>query len=85
MDAFVPGVDQWESVYNNPQLWHFRFHGETPEQLVLGRERMTASVAVQKLQHRLHRFFRPLFQCPVRGSTTTVTAGKNLAITPRLM
>lgn len=40
MDAFLPGVEQWESVYNNPQLWHFRFHGETPEHLVHGRERI---------------------------------------------
>jgi pimeloyl-ACP methyl ester carboxylesterase len=39
MDAFLPGVDQWEAVYNNPDLWHFRFHGPTPEQLVRGRER----------------------------------------------
>jgi pimeloyl-ACP methyl ester carboxylesterase len=40
MDAFLPGVNQWETVYNNPQLWHFRFHGPTPEQLVRGRERI---------------------------------------------
>lgn len=40
MDAFLPGVDQWEAVYNNPELWHFRFHGQTPEQLVRGRERI---------------------------------------------
>ena len=40
MDAFLPGVDQWEAVYNNPELWHFRFHGPTPEQLVRGRERI---------------------------------------------
>jgi len=40
MDAFLPGVDQWEAVYNNPRLWHFRFHGQTPEQLVLGKERI---------------------------------------------
>ena len=39
MDAFLPGVAGWESVYNNPNLWHFRFHGSTPEALVQGRER----------------------------------------------
>jgi pimeloyl-ACP methyl ester carboxylesterase len=38
MDAFLPGVDGWEGVYNNPNLWHFRFHGPTPEALVKGRE-----------------------------------------------
>jgi pimeloyl-ACP methyl ester carboxylesterase len=39
MDAFLPGVAGWEGVYNNPNLWHFRFHGPTPEALVQGRER----------------------------------------------
>jgi pimeloyl-ACP methyl ester carboxylesterase len=39
MDAFLPGVEGWEAVYNNPSLWHFRFHGATPEALVKGRER----------------------------------------------
>src|ERR1700688_5325987 len=39
MDAFLPGVAGWEGVYNNPNLWHFRFHGSTPEALVRGRER----------------------------------------------
>jgi pimeloyl-ACP methyl ester carboxylesterase len=39
MDAFLPGVEGWEGVYNNPGLWHFRFNGPTPEELVKGRER----------------------------------------------
>jgi pimeloyl-ACP methyl ester carboxylesterase len=39
MDAFLPGVDGWEPYYNNPNLWHFRFHGPTPEALVAGREK----------------------------------------------
>ncbi len=39
MDAFLPGVEGWEAVYDNPGLWHFRFHGPTPEALVKGRER----------------------------------------------
>jgi pimeloyl-ACP methyl ester carboxylesterase len=39
MDAFLPGVDGWEAVYNNPGIWHFRFNGPTPERLVKGRER----------------------------------------------
>jgi pimeloyl-ACP methyl ester carboxylesterase len=38
MDAFLPGVPGWELAYNNPNLWHFRFHGPTPEALVQGRE-----------------------------------------------
>jgi pimeloyl-ACP methyl ester carboxylesterase len=39
MDAFLPGVEGWEDVYNNPRIWHFRFNGPTPEVLVKGRER----------------------------------------------
>ena len=39
MDAFLPGVPGWEAVYNNPNIWHFRFNGPTPEKLVAGRER----------------------------------------------
>jgi pimeloyl-ACP methyl ester carboxylesterase len=39
MDAFLPGVNGWEAIYNNPGIWHFRFNGPTPEALVRGRER----------------------------------------------
>src|SRR5580698_5324568 len=38
MDAFLPGVPGWELAYDSPEFWHFRFHGPTPEALVLGRE-----------------------------------------------
>jgi pimeloyl-ACP methyl ester carboxylesterase len=40
MDAFLPGVPGWELAYNSPNLWHFRFHGTTPEALVQGREKI---------------------------------------------
>jgi pimeloyl-ACP methyl ester carboxylesterase len=40
MDAFLPGVADWEGVYNNPGIWHFRFNGPTPDELVKGRERI---------------------------------------------
>src|SRR5882757_11040747 len=40
MDAFLPGVERWELAYDNDNMWHFRFHGPTPEALVKGRERM---------------------------------------------
>jgi pimeloyl-ACP methyl ester carboxylesterase len=40
MDAFLPGVAGWEDVYNNPNMWHFRFNGPTPEALVQGREKI---------------------------------------------
>jgi pimeloyl-ACP methyl ester carboxylesterase len=40
MDAFLPGVEGWELYYNSPDFWHFRFHGEYPEELVQGREKI---------------------------------------------
>ena len=40
MDAFLPGVPGWELAYDNPNMWHFRFHGPTPEALVAGREQI---------------------------------------------
>ncbi len=39
MDAFLPGVEGWGAIYDDPNIWHFRFHGPTPEALVKGRER----------------------------------------------
>jgi pimeloyl-ACP methyl ester carboxylesterase len=40
MDAFLPGVGNWESVWLLRDLWHFHFYGETPLALVQGRERV---------------------------------------------
>ena len=40
MDAFLPGVGDWQAIYNHPGYWHFRFNGPTPEALVKGRERI---------------------------------------------
>lgn len=39
MDAFLPGVGDWKETYQDPNMWHFYFHGPTPEALVRGRER----------------------------------------------
>ena len=40
MDAFLPGVGEWQSVWLLRDLWHFHFYGETPLKLVAGRERI---------------------------------------------
>jgi pimeloyl-ACP methyl ester carboxylesterase len=40
MDAFLPGVTGWELAYDDPNMWHFRFHGPTPEAVVAGREKI---------------------------------------------
>jgi pimeloyl-ACP methyl ester carboxylesterase len=40
MDAFLPGVGEWQNVWLLRDLWHFHFYGEVPLQLVDGRERI---------------------------------------------
>ncbi len=40
MDAFLPGVGDWKSVWLMKDLWHFHFYGDTPLSLVKGRERV---------------------------------------------
>jgi pimeloyl-ACP methyl ester carboxylesterase len=41
MDVVVPGVDPWDDVLRNPQIWHFGLHSvpDLPERLVRGRQR----------------------------------------------
>jgi pimeloyl-ACP methyl ester carboxylesterase len=39
MDAYLPGIGDWERAWRSPDLWHFHFYGETPLALVRGRER----------------------------------------------
>jgi pimeloyl-ACP methyl ester carboxylesterase len=40
MDAFLPGVGDWTTVWLLRDLWHFHFYGKTPLALVTGRERI---------------------------------------------
>lgn len=40
MDAFLPGVGDWTTVWLLRDLWHFHFYGEVPLALVKGRERI---------------------------------------------
>jgi pimeloyl-ACP methyl ester carboxylesterase len=39
MDAFLPGIGNWKSVWLLRDLWHFHFYGAVPLALVKGRER----------------------------------------------
>jgi pimeloyl-ACP methyl ester carboxylesterase len=39
MDAFLPGIGNWKSVWLLRDLWHFHFYGDVPLALVQGRER----------------------------------------------
>ena len=40
MNVVIPGVSPWNTIKNNPYIWHFRFHliNDLPENLVSGRE-----------------------------------------------
>jgi pimeloyl-ACP methyl ester carboxylesterase len=40
LDAFLPGIGNWQDMWLLRDLWHFHFHGETPQALVSGRERI---------------------------------------------
>ena len=40
MDAFLPGIGDWQKVWLLRDKWHFNFYGETPLRLVDGRERI---------------------------------------------
>jgi pimeloyl-ACP methyl ester carboxylesterase len=40
MDAFLPGIGDWKSVWLLRDMWHFHFYGSVPLALVKGRERI---------------------------------------------
>jgi len=40
MDAFLPGIGDWKSMWLMRDLWHFHFYGTVPLALVAGRERI---------------------------------------------
>jgi pimeloyl-ACP methyl ester carboxylesterase len=40
MDAFLPGIGNWQNVWLLRDLWHFHFYGDVPLRLVKGRERI---------------------------------------------
>src|ERR1700686_646128 len=40
MEAFLPGIGDWNRVFLLRDLWHFHFYGKTPLALVTGRERI---------------------------------------------
>ena len=39
MDAFLPGIGNWKTMWLLRDLWHFHFYGDVPLALVKGRER----------------------------------------------
>ncbi len=45
MDAFLPGVGDWRTVWLLRDLWHFHFYGKTPLQLVAAASASTWSTS----------------------------------------
>ncbi len=45
MEAFLPGIGNWNSVFLLRDLWHFHFYGKTPLVLVTGRERIYPNIS----------------------------------------
>jgi len=68
LDAFLPGVPGWETIYDDPNLWHLRFLGPTPEALVRGREKIYFEFFWNDLAAN------PLDSVPVVDRETYITA-----------
>ena len=60
MEAFLPGVGDWNHVFLLRDLWHFHFFGKTPLALVTGRERIY-------LEHFWNDFAADADQIGLRG------------------
>ncbi|MBD2756681.1 alpha/beta hydrolase [Spirosoma sp. BT704] len=41
MNVAIPGIDPWDQIRQNPQIWHFAFNAipDLPETLVMGKQR----------------------------------------------
>lgn len=65
MDAFLPGIKGWDTIYNDPNNWHFRFIGSTPEALIDKREDIYFSYFWDKLaadaNHSIPETYRKLY------------------------
>ena len=75
LDAFLPGVGDWKSVWLMRDLWHFHFYGETPLALVKGRERTYLEhfwndFAADR-NHSVSEADRQLYAAKHRGEHTT--------------
>jgi len=49
MDAFLPGVGDWGTVYNNPAIWHFRFNGQRQKPWFTGASVCTLNIFLDDL------------------------------------
>ena len=55
MDAFLPGVGDWNDVWLLRDLWHFHFYGETPLALVDGPRAHLFRAFLERLRRRSAR------------------------------
>lgn len=70
MDAFLPGIGDWKTVWLLRDLWHLHFYGDVPLALVKGRERIYP-------EHFWNEFAtNPSARCPrpIVGSTRAPSA-----------
>jgi pimeloyl-ACP methyl ester carboxylesterase len=80
MDAFLPGVEGWEAIYNNPAIWHFRFNGPRRRPLfavVSGRTSSTSGTTSPPI--RLDRSPKPIARptpLPMPGLGGCVPGGR---------
>jgi pimeloyl-ACP methyl ester carboxylesterase len=78
-NTVIPGVDPWDEIYGNPQVFHFHFHAvpELPERLVEGRERVYFDWFIDLLSDdptRISEEDRDAFAAAY-GSSEALTAG----------
>ena len=60
MDAFLPGVEGWEAIYNNPGIWHFASTDPPPKRSFKGASARTSNISgTTSLPTRCARFLNP--------------------------
>jgi len=74
MDAPLPGIGDWDTITQDPHLWHFNFRGPDIERLVAGRERIY-----------LDRFYNELSANPKAIDDATRTHYAELYARPNAM
>ena len=52
MDAFLPGIGDWNDVWLLRDLWHFHFYGKTPLALVDGPRAHLLRALLERLRRR---------------------------------
>lgn len=74
INTVLPGLDPWEELLANPQIWHFALHQlpDLPEKLVTGRERSYFDFFLDTLAGDKTKIDEPLRQaCVAQYSTAT--------------